>query len=63
MFRKLLDEGEAGDNVGLLLRGIDKRLRDKMGIEFHVADDPLHAVARGTGIALKNIDKFNFLIR
>ena len=24
MFRKLLDEGEAGDNVGLLLRGIDK---------------------------------------
>ena len=46
-----------------LLRGIDKRLRDKMGIEFHVADDPLHAVARGTGIALKNIDKFNFLIR
>ena len=46
-----------------MLRGIDKRLRDKMGIEFHVADDPLHAVARGTGIALKNIDKFNFLIR
>jgi len=25
MFRKLLDEGEAGDNVGLLLRGIDKQ--------------------------------------
>jgi translation elongation factor EF-Tu-like GTPase len=24
MFRKLLDKGEAGDNVGLLLRGIDK---------------------------------------
>ena len=48
---------------GALLRGIDKRLCDKMGIEFHVADDPLHAVARGTGIALKNIDKFNFLIR
>ena len=48
---------------GAQLRGIDKRLRDKMGIEFHVAEDPLHAVARGTGIALKNIDKFNFLIR
>lgn len=48
---------------GALLRGIDKRLKDKMGIEFHVAEDPLHAVARGTGIALKNIDKFNFLIR
>ncbi len=25
MFRKLLDEGEAGDNVGLLMRGIDKK--------------------------------------
>ena len=25
MFRKILDEGEAGDNVGLLLRGIDKK--------------------------------------
>ncbi|MBN1416712.1 MAG: elongation factor Tu [Bacteroidales bacterium] len=25
MFRKILDEGEAGDNVGLLLRGVDKR--------------------------------------
>ncbi|MCK9625103.1 MAG: elongation factor Tu [Bacteroidales bacterium] len=25
MFRKILDQGEAGDNVGLLLRGIDKK--------------------------------------
>ena len=25
MFRKILDRGEAGDNVGLLLRGIEKR--------------------------------------
>ena len=25
MFRKLLDQGEAGDNVGLLLRGVDKK--------------------------------------
>ncbi|MBR4037606.1 MAG: elongation factor Tu, partial [Tidjanibacter sp.] len=25
MFRKLLDEGEAGDNVGLLMRGVDKK--------------------------------------
>jgi len=48
---------------GALLRGIDKRLTDKMGIDFHIADDPLHAVAKGTGIALKNLDKFNFLIR
>ncbi|MGN0222451.1 MAG: rod shape-determining protein [Muribaculaceae bacterium] len=48
---------------GALLRGIDKRFTDKIGIQFHVADDPLLSVAKGTGVALKNIDKFSFLIR
>lgn len=48
---------------GALMRGLDKRLANKMNITFHVSDDPLHAVAKGTGVALKNIDKFNFLIR
>jgi rod shape-determining protein MreB len=48
---------------GALLKGLDKRLTDKINITFHIADDPLHAVAKGTGIALKNINKFNFLIR
>ncbi|MBT3242350.1 MAG: rod shape-determining protein [Bacteroidetes bacterium] len=48
---------------GALLRGLDKRLFEKINIPFHIADDPLHAVARGTGIALKNVDKFRFLMR
>ena len=48
---------------GALLRGLSKRFSDKIGIPFHVAEDPLHAVAKGTGIALNNIDKFNFLMR
>lgn len=48
---------------GALLRGLAKRLSDKINIQFHVADDPLHAVAKGTGIALKNINKFSFLMR
>lgn len=48
---------------GALMRGLDKRLTDKINIQFHIAEDPLHAVAIGTGVALKNIDKFNFLIR
>jgi len=48
---------------GALLRGLAKRLSDKINIPFNVAEDPLHAVARGTGVALKNVDKFNFLIR
>lgn len=48
---------------GALLRGLAKRLTDKITIQVHVADDPLHAVARGTGVALKNVNNFGFLIR
>ncbi|MBR3020993.1 MAG: rod shape-determining protein [Bacteroidaceae bacterium] len=48
---------------GALLRGLDKRLTNKINIPFHVADDPLHCVARGTGVALKNVDRFSFLMR
>ncbi|MDR0419429.1 MAG: rod shape-determining protein, partial [Prevotellaceae bacterium] len=48
---------------GALLRGLDKRLSEKINIPFHVVEDPLHAVARGTGIALKNINNFSFLMR
>lgn len=48
---------------GALLHGLAKRLAGKINIEFHVAEDPLHCVARGTGVALKNVNKFNFLIR
>lgn len=48
---------------GALLRGLDERLRRKTDLPVFVAEDPLRAVVRGTGIALKNIDKFNFLIK
>ncbi len=48
---------------GSLLRGLDKRISLKTKLPVHVADDPLRAVARGTGIALKNFNKFNFLIK
>ena len=48
---------------GSMLRGFDKRLHLKTKLPVHVADDPLRAVARGTGIALKNFDKFTFLIK
>ncbi|HRF81232.1 MAG: rod shape-determining protein [Flavobacteriales bacterium] len=48
---------------GALLRGLDKRISIKTKLPVHVAEDPLRAVARGTGIALKNIDRFQFLMR
>ncbi|MCC5924713.1 MAG: rod shape-determining protein, partial [Crocinitomicaceae bacterium] len=48
---------------GSMLRGLDKRISMKTKLPVHIAEDPLRAVARGTSIALKNIDKFQFLIR
>ncbi len=48
---------------GALLRGLDKRISLKTKLPVHVAEDPLRAVARGTGIALKNIDRFTFLLK
>ena len=48
---------------GALLRGLDKRLTEKTKLPVHVSEDPLHAVAKGTFISLKNVDKFPFLMR
>lgn len=48
---------------GALIKGLDKRLMEKTNIPFIIAEDPLRAVARGTGIALKNIHKFSFLMK
>ncbi len=48
---------------GSMLRGLDKRISMKTKLPVHVADDPLRAVARGTGIALKNAEKYSFLIK
>ena len=48
---------------GAMLRGLDKRLSQKTKLPVRLAEDPLRAVARGTGIALKNFDKFVFLIK
>jgi rod shape-determining protein MreB and related proteins len=47
---------------GALLRGLDKRISAKTKLPVHIADDPLRAVAKGTGIALKNVKKFSFLM-
>lgn len=48
---------------GALLRGLARRLSDKIGIPFIVAEEPLHSVALGTGVALKNINRFSFLMK
>jgi rod shape-determining protein MreB len=47
---------------GALLRGLDLRISKITKLPVHIAEDPLRAVVRGTGIALKNTHKFSFLI-
>ncbi|MFI3321175.1 MAG: rod shape-determining protein [Rikenellaceae bacterium] len=48
---------------GALIKGIAERFTEKTKIKCIVSEDPLRAVARGTGIALKNCDRFSFLMR
>ncbi|MCB9321748.1 MAG: rod shape-determining protein [Lewinellaceae bacterium] len=47
---------------GALLRGLDKRISAKTKLPVHIASEPLRAVVKGTGIALKNTHRFSFLI-
>ena len=63
LYADILKNGIYLSGGGSMLRGISKRLADKIGIEFHVADEPLLSVAKGTGVALKNVDRFSFLMR
>jgi len=63
LYTDIVNEGIYLSGGGALLRGLAKRLTDKINIPFHVANDPLHAVGRGTCEALKNTDRFSFLMR
>ena len=63
LYSDIVENGIFLSGGGALLRGLDKRLTEKVNIPFHVAEDPLHAVARGTCIALKHIGNCSFLKR
>ena len=63
LYADIVESGIFLSGGGALLRGLDKRLSEKVNIPFHVAEDPLKAVARGTCIALKHTDKYPFLMR
>jgi rod shape-determining protein MreB len=45
-----------------MLRGLDKRISLKTDMPVYIAEDPLRAVVRGTGIALKNITRFRSIL-
>ena len=49
---------------GSMLRGLDKRISKKTDLPVFIAEDPLRAVVRGTGITLKNIERYkNVLVK
>ncbi len=47
LYADIVNKGIYMVGGGALLRGLDKRLSDKININFNVVEDPLHAVARG----------------
>jgi len=63
LYSDIVENGIYLSGGGALLRGLDKRLSEKVNIPFHVAEDPLRAVARGTCLALKNTANYSFLMR
>ena len=63
LYSDIVENGIFLSGGGALLRGLAKRFTDKVNIQFHVAEDPLRAVARGTCIALKKTSNYSFLMR
>jgi len=54
----VIDRGMVMTGGGSLLRNLDKMLTKATGVPCHVADDALYCVAKGTGIALENLDDY-----
>lgn len=55
----IVDKGIILTGGGALLDGLDKRLSQETGVPVYLADDPVTCVARGTGIAIKILDKIS----
>lgn len=58
----IYDRGIYLTGGGALLRGLDKRLALKTKLPIHIAEDPLRAVVRGTGLALKHLNKYRSVL-
>jgi len=58
----IYDNGIHLTGGGALLKGLDKRLSAKTKLKVYIAEDPLRAVVRGTGMALKNLNIYKSIL-
>jgi rod shape-determining protein MreB len=59
----LIDHGIVLAGGGALLRGVDRLLSEETGLPVQVADEPLLAVAKGTGTVLQEMDTLSRAVR
>ena len=55
----IIDRGVILTGGGALLHGIDELLAEELKVPVLVAEDPMHCVAKGTGLILENLDKMS----
>jgi rod shape-determining protein MreB and related proteins len=58
----IFDRGIMLTGGGALLKGLDQRLAQETSLPVHIAEDPLLAVARGTGTALENLSYYSSVL-
>jgi len=54
----VIDKGMVFSGGGALLRNIDKLVTKETGVQSYIADEPLLCVAKGTGVALENLESY-----
>ena len=58
----IFDRGIMLSGGGALLKGLDERIKRETSLPVHVAEDPLTAVARGTGKVLENLNEYSSVL-